>query len=507
MTAPHETRAGRATPPMACLLIPEMGLQWARRSLPVERRGTPLATHAGGSAPRLLEVCPRARAAGLRPGMPLAQARLLCPTLHAVPVTAEQLAARRAELLEALRELAARIEPARQRPDAFFLETDAAHLFGGARPWGVRLLGQLAARRWRGVLALGFERVRLLALCAQRRRGVHVLSSAEEERRLTEDIAVETVLPPGRLREQLRQLGIRHVDAWLAIPPEALRLRLGEAAEDLPRAARLERRLPLQDAPEAKPLRVRRLLEPPARSRERVLRAVDRALAALLGQAASARLAPRRLTLTLWGERGERWERCVEPAEARRSHAALLELLRLALEQDDRLPAEVGILQLEALGGPLDGVQLGLSPTGRAAPGAAGDDPLAAARVLQRLRSLWGEQTVVRAVARPGLLPEESFDWEPVNAPLPLPEPAEAAPSKRAPLALVRRLHPAPLETPRAMLRRCVRLAGPFRRQGGWWREQPVDCDHYYVLDEGGGVRWVRRDRRTARWFELGRVD
>jgi protein ImuB len=135
----------------------------------------------------------------------------------------------------------------------------------------------------------------------------------------------------------------------------------------------------------------------------------------------------------------------------------------------------------------------------------------AAARAMDRLRAMFGPESVTRAKLRPAHLPEASFTWEPIQRidfPSP-PAPPAVPPLCRRVLERPVPLPPRPRHEPEAWLGRrgaVARLDGPYRVSGGWW-VRTVERDYYYAETQHGEVLWIFYDRPRRRWFLHGYVD
>lgn len=243
-----------------------------------------------------------------------------------------------------------------------------------------------------------------------------------------------------------------------------------------------------------------------------------------------------RLTITLSVERGEPVSMALEPAQATRDVALLVDLVRLRF----------GALVLPSRCTQLDLVVFGVrNPTEQLAlfPQKEKRDAKAAARAMARVRAAFGPDSVTRARLRPAHLPEASFVWEPATELVPprqlaLPgladelrtddsraDDSRADDDSRAGEGLrriVRILLPRPLPLPdppslpddpwpaHGQQGPLVRLSGPYRVSGGWWGTRTataVERDYYWAETRRGDLLWVYYDRPRRRWFLQGRAD
>jgi protein ImuB len=197
----------------------------------------------------------------------------------------------------------------------------------------------------------------------------------------------------------------------------------------------------------------------------------------------------------------------LRPAAPTLDAARLLELVRLRLEAQRRLPDGVVEVVLHAESTKATREQLGLFAE------RPRRDPAAANRALARIRAELGDDAVVRARLVDGHVPEARFTWENLDG-VAAPRPPEADRS-----TLVRRIYAQPVPLPaRArhepdgwMLRGLehgpvVRVLGPYVVSGEWWSE-PVHRDYHFVETQKGDVLWIYYDRPQRRWFLQGRVE
>ncbi len=156
---------------------------------------------------------------------------------------------------------------------------------------------------------------------------------------------------------------------------------------------------------------------------------------------------------------------------------------------------------------PAAGGQLGLFDAGRRR------DLSAADRALERLRSTFGADAVVRAALEEGHLPEARFSWQPLE------HTATASPSPPPARPLVRRLFtrsrrlpvrtgPEPGGRPLGLPAHgpVERSAGPYVVAGGWWAK-PVHREYYFSETRDGELLWMYYDRRRQQWFLHGQVE
>lgn len=441
--------------------------------------------------------------AGARPGMMLADARALCPSLATAPSDpAGDLA-----FLERLALWARRWGPwsALDPPDGVIVDiTGAGHLFGGEARLIADARARLAARGLAARLAIAPTAGAAWALAhygMAKGQGGAILDPGEPQPLF--DLPVAALRLDGDVLLLLRRLGLKRIGDLTGIGRDALarrfRTRRAPAANPLVRLDQLLGRVPepllpvvAHDAPSVQ----RRLMEP---IRHRDL--LDRVVADLAGDLARVlegrMLGARRLELGLWRVDGEVMVRRLELAAASRSpkHISTLFLPRLG-------DVEAGFgIELLRLAAPWT-ERLALSQSDLDAAVQARGTSLAAC--IDRLTVRLGEHAVRRPVPHASHLPEGAQKW---IAPL---EPESATQGELAfhsrPLKLLDRaepiavIHASPEGLPRrfrwrGQVHEVARAEGPERIAPEWWRERSSARlrDYYRIEDEEGRRYWIYR--------------
>ena len=457
--------------------------------------------HAGGrvlvtanrSGNRLLlaAVSPEARAAGLVPGMALAQARALVPGLDVRDSDPEGDAA----LLDRLGLVAAR----RWTPRAAVAGADGlrldlsgvAHLFGGERALAERIL------RFCGRLGLAAR-----IAVADTYGAAHAFARfGGEHLNLNRDLAALAPLPLAALRldepalATARRLGLETIGQLIAMPRAPLQRRFGpdlltRLDQALGRAA--EPFDPI--VPEEPPSVLLRFLEPIA-TPEAIAEATAEAVRRLVAELQKAGLGARRLVLA--GERvdGEAQIVRVGTARATRDGGHLTRLLTANIENIDpgfgldRL--SLTATRVEPLGAQAIASEL------------AGDRPPPdLALLIDRLASRLGARRLHRLGAVESDVPERSVRrfgplakppaWPDWPRPVRLLSPPERVDGVVALLPD----QPPRLFTWRGRPHRVVRADGPERIYGEWWKrraETDAVRDYFQVEDEAGRRFWLFR--------------
>ncbi len=501
-----------------------------------ERPGPALATvTAAHGGLRIAAASPTAQQGGVVPGLPLADARALLPSLQ----TFEADPAADLRALDALAGWCGRYTPwTAADPDGgtvgaagLWLDiSGCAHLFGGEEA----LLGDLVRRLSRqgfvaraAVAATPGAAWAVARFAAPGREGVAVVP----EGGVIEALAP---LPVAALRldaaavEGLDRVGLRRVGDLIPLPRAPLAARYGTAVlkrldQALGRSGEsLSPRVPVP------PLLARMAFAEPIGRAEDIAAAVRRLLDDLCVQMDAAGKGARRLELTLFRTDGSRTGTAIGTSRPARDPAHLETLFREKLDGlDPGFGVEVMVLAVPAADA-LGPVQDGLDGRG-AAERAEG-----LARLVDRVGNRLGADRVSRFADRASHIPERACREIPALSPAPA-VPAEALAEGPHRPARPRPVHllpwPEPIEVmapvpdhPPVMFRwhrrqhRVVRAEGPERIGPEWWREErPLDAaageqatrDYYRVEDADGRRFWLYREGLykpglAPRWYLHG---
>jgi len=476
-----------------------------------------------------------AEQAGLRPGMALADARAMTPSLHVAPATPGEDAAALARLAD----WCGRYSPwtAAGQPDTdphgqdpavagddpfqslegaggggLWLDaTGCAHLFGGEDA----MLEDLVAR----VRGRGFSARAAMA---------DTPGAAWAMARFAPGGAPWVAVPPGGAADALAPLpvaalrlgaataaglhglGIRRVADLADLPRAPLAARFGEtvaARLDAALGRRTETISPERPRP---PLAARLAFPEPLGRAEDIAAALDALLAELCRALEDAGKGVRRLTLVLYRPDGSLARCAVGTARPNRDP---VHLARLFAERIGDIDPGFGIEEMmlaAAVAEPLAADQLGLE---RDAPG-GGADPAALEALIDRLANRLGAAAVRRTVFRESHLPERAAGFRPAGDG-PGPGAVPAPPGGPRPVCLLRPPEPiealcgAPDGPPaqfrwRRVLHRVARIEGPERIAPEWWRAAPggddeESCaagtrDYYRAEDTDGRRFWLYRE-------------
>lgn len=461
---------------------------------------------------RLVAVCPQAEQAGLTPGMPLAQARALCPTLDPVPADPEgdrAALARLAAWCERYTPLAV-ADP----PDGVVLDiTGCAHLLGGEAALAADLQARLERAGLAARIAVAGSAAAAWAL-AQARPGV--LPPGEEAAALGPLPLALLRLDP-RTVAGLRRLGVRTVAELARLPRGEITARFGAAP-----LLRLDQVLGAAGEaivwPQAAtPWSERQDFAEPIGTPESLAAALGVLAGRLCARLATARQGGRRFVARFRRVDGDAPAIAVATALPVRDAAWLTRLLTAQLETVDPGFGVEAVTLAAAATAPLAPRQSRLGDLAQPA-----EERLA--MTLDRLGGRLGPEAVWRPAPVASHVPERSL-----RRAAPLAPPPDWLTGPPRPVRLLRRPEPISAVAPipddppllfrwRGTLHRVRAASGPERIAAEWWRrpepagerEEADLVRDYYRVEDGAGARfWLFRTGRnagaaTARWFLHG---
>ncbi len=514
---------------VACVDLPALPLQLVWRREPAWRAQPTAVVDEDRPQGIVRVVSEAARALGVLPGQRYGSALALAPGLRAAVVPPEELAAARDELAGRLHALSPELTRDELAAGTFWLGgAGLAGLYPSATAWGQAMVAALAALGLGGAVVVGFSRFATCAVARALGHGLAVERAATRlqvfARDLDERTAARTV-PLDRLdvepalRDALARLGVHTLGELVRLPGGGVLERFGPAAHRLYRLAAGEGWDPLAPEPPPEAPDERVALDDPELDAERLVFTTKTALDRLL-----ARLAARRralaalyleLTLRVYGRPGAGHERrvdCIKPAAPTLDGRALLGLVRLRLEHQilGALPPAAGVSEVRVWADDVAATREQLALFAERPR----RDLRAADAALARLRAELGDDAVVRAVLRPGHLPEARFGWERLDAVV------AARPRADRPRRLVRRVWARPLRLPpqppsvrddgwvlSGLAHGAVtRIVGPYVLSGGWWSGE-IHREYHFAETRRGDCLWLFYDRARRRWFQHGAVE
>jgi protein ImuB len=499
--------------------------RWKNSAAPAEE--APFATVANAAGRQLLAaVNSAATAAGLAPGMPLADALSFLPGL----ATALAKPAEDAAALRRLAEWCGRYSPwtAPDDADGVRIEvTGSAHLWGGERALAADLAARLDRRgvASRIVIADTLGAAWAMARFAEASDSVVILAQGEFRAALA-PLPVEALRLDPLTAQGLRRVGLKRVGDLYAMPRDALARRFGETVARLLDQALDEMPEPLSPLGEAPSRRVRLSFAEPITEPTDLMLATERLTADLVLRLAREGTGARRLDLGFHRVDGRVERVSLGTARPSRDPRHLAALFKERLDTiDPGLGIEDMILAAYAVE-PLPAEQIGL-PGQTASQQTSGIAPL-----LDRLGNRLGLDAISRLEPCESHIPERASVRVPAVSPHLSPPPwarRREGPAQREcgdrPIRLFDAPEPVeafwllPDDPPfrfmwRRRRHRVMRADGPERIADEWWRPEgsgAVDAirDYYRVEDEEGRRFWLFRaglhgGDHKPRWFVHG---
>lgn len=512
--------------------------------------------HQGG--PRIVAVNEHARAAGIRTGQRLADARTLVPDLtsaHAEPDADLKLLETLAGWCErytpwvaldplggALVDSGFEMDEAAQNVDrmatasfggdgGLMLDvTGCGHLFGPGIEGERALLADLTARlarhgfTVRAAMADTAGAAWALARFAERQKDL--LAPIAGHRTLLSALPIEALRLDATTTETLRRLGLRCIGDLLPMPRAPLAQRFGDLLvrrldQALGSAAEtIQPRLP------APAFRTRLAFAEPIGRAEDIAAATSRLLAALCGQFEKAGVGARRLELSLFRVDGSIERTAIGTGRPSRDNTHLMKLFQEPLATlDAGFGVELMMLSAAAVE-PFDTQQVALANAvggevmlahgSDASSAPARSDDTEVVQLVDRLTQRLGIANVVRLAPRASHLPERAVIALPVSKPAVRaglwakvasykgPRPTRLLAQPEAILTTAQLPDDPPRQFNwRGTLHRLKRVEGPERLVDEWWQESvpteqvekaPSGRDYYRVEDEDGQRFWLYRD-------------
>jgi protein ImuB len=461
-----------------------------------------------------------AQAAGLVPGMTLADARALEPGLQSV---AEDAAADRRQV-EDLADWCGRYTPwTAPEPEitdgqaGIWLDvTGAAHLFGGEQALLADLLARMRGFGFAARAALASTPGAAWALARFDRRAAAgcVPATDEEERRALDSLpALSLRLPPHSVIG-LQKFGLTRIGDLALLARGPLVARFGDMV-----ARRLDQALgrvgePVSPRRPVPPHRAHLACAEPILTRTAIEAGLDRLLPELMRSLEQARLGVRRLELACY-----RLDGAVRriPIGTVRPLRDASHLKRLLAEHLDKIDPGDGIELMRLLATETEK----LAPRQAMLPTIDGAEERSdIGGLVDRLANRLGSTNVLRLEARASHVPERAQAMLPLldharATAIALPKQAPRPPRLLAPPEPIDAMALLPDAPPRQFrwrgaTYRIRRAEGPERIADEWWREDSPTRDYYRVEDESGHRFWLYRDglygeqERTPRWYLHG---
>jgi protein ImuB len=447
---------------------------------------------------------------GVRPGMPLAEAKgILGVVAGGIFLPHDPVAD-----LAALEQLAiwcGRFSPfvGIEGDDALLIDlTGCVHLFGGEITLCRRITR--AFRSWGLLMRLAIaDTVGAAWACARYGDAgdAEIIIPPGQQADALHKLPIRALRLDEPVVEALEELGIDRVEQFLALPRTSLPARFG------PRIIRQWDRAIGEVEELIKPVRpcdpvvLREDFEHATHDRKQLLHVLRRLISQLTGCLAERNAGLQRLDVEFFLENRGRQNLPLGLLRPSPSPAHVIDLLQLQLERFT--------LNAEVIGVKLHAVTIGLLEVHQAQLFESDDDfrsQRELSRLIDRLRGRLGEGQVVHPRLHADAQPELALRWEPVGNKTSTPERAVV---RHRPLRLYQ--EPCPIEVMSVVpegppirffwdrqFHVVARYWGPERIETGWWRERPIRRDYYRVETQTGQRYWLFRRRAQEDWYLQG---
>jgi protein ImuB len=545
---------------LACLELPAFPLQLLLREH-ADWRGKPAAV-LERDLPHgiVLWVNEEARALGVLSGQRYAAALGLCAELRAGVIDSATIERGVDELVLELQQFSPEVEPCADEPGVFWLGVRGLErLFGAPRAWAGQVRAHVRSLGFQGRIAVGFRHFAVYAAVKALPRTTVMTSSARSASRndwsrastaledssreantsgdasrrvisrmplddfahgiaLFDDPSHEARVAAGvnlallpidpEAREALAKLAITSLGAFAKLPANGIRRRFGDSVHRLHRMASGAFDDELAPADELIPFMAHFDLEMPDASLDAVLVYAEKLARPLCDALAKSGEAAAAITLRLELDDRTAIEEHVIPARPTCDVDWLMRLLRMRL---DARPLSSGVVRVAVTIArtSVTKAQAALFVEARRRSGAA------AAKAFSALRAKFGDDAVACARLVSAHLPEHGFRWERCDEIRDARRASDvgelAPPLVRCLFATPLRLPPRGRHEPDGWLLRgvthgsVVKLFGPYRLNGGWWRSE-VKREYYFAELTGGEIAWIFYDVERRRWFLQGAV-
>jgi protein ImuB len=506
-----------------CLHMPQLPIDCVLRSVaPAVDRATPHAlTRPIGGAIVIVQGCPRACAAGVRPGMSLGEAQALLPNLRAAPHDPTRDQRTLARLAGWALCFSPTVEPL--PPDTLALDiTGCARLFGGE--------DNIVHQACDGLRQRGFT---ARAAIADTLGAAYALAIAGDQPAIIAPPGQATVhlapLPPAALRidprrdAQLDAVGVRTIRDLLMLPRSTLPARFGNALVKRLQQALGEIPEPITPHwPKPRPL-ARRIFDGPTADLTAVLYCAGELLHEIFAQLRRHQLALRHLEVVLYYETAPPLTVAVGLARPTRALAHVAALLQQRLEQ--RLQASTESPDADEARPPeISGVMLVARRTVRCTPEQIAlfeqRDPNQDEQfgnLIDQIASRVGHEAALRPLLLDDHQPEWAFRYVPLSVAGSEPQADNMRPATALPRPIRVLARPIPIRViallpdgPPTWLFYHGReylvadAHGPERIETAWWRGPDVRRDYFRVTTRTGEQFWIFHDLDAARWYLHG---
>jgi len=531
---------------VACVYFPDWSVQNRLLSRqPDDRRPLVVASTAGGRGERVVACCTTAAAAGVRPGLPVAEARsMLLEPVRDSNVGLEVVAADEERDLRLLTDEARRAwrftplvalprvgrdgrsrgHDARSRVESLLANiTGCGHLFGDEEGLALAMQEDWSRRGLRVRVSVAGSPGTAWAIAHAAhwtsQPWVPLVVSPERDELWMRRLPIEALaLEPGVL-QALGELDVMKVGRLLELPTGEIKRRFGDET-----LQRISRALgwceePLEFLPMPDPVVACRVFEHPVSRWDWLEEALEKLVMEVATDLEWRGQVSWRLVCRVRSEgESERVEWVTGLVEPSRDAGHLWELVKLAAERR-RWPSQVIELEVSAEGLAVpERLQQTLFEAEIDGREARARFQRGMARLVERLSSRLGDEAVARPVMCDAVVPELAVMLEPMGRERDI-ESGSNSGGRGGPVGRPMRLmaRPRPIEVMAVVPegppvrfswedqdRRVVRCWGPERIETGWWTDCEVARDYYRVETGTGEWYWLFRRRGDDEWFVHG---
>jgi protein ImuB len=534
---------------LACVNVANLPLQLLLRKHP-EWRELPAAVVSKDSPyGTILIVNNRAKEYGIEPGMRYAGALSLNHDLRADTIPEETVREGADFLARELSRYSPQVETDRSEPGIYWLEVGGmSSLYPDLSIWCKAVRRCLAETGFTAAIAAGSTRFGCYAAAKSIEDQV-IFPHPRSERARALAAGISVLKLPAEVTERLEMLGVRSVASFLDLPPGAVGKRFGPEVKRLHRFAAGELDIPVQPTVRQADPQWTIKLPYAELSGDRLLDTMRRSLDEVIGSLRKSHRLIRELRIRFVLEGTSKDSVLIEPIQPS-SPSIDIDLLTdlIALRMENlRLPCAAAAIRMAAVTVAERSIQSELFSV------ASKESRQEADKVLARLRGIFGNSCVQRAVLEDEHIPERSYSWEDLNRmpweseqDLGAPTSAGSAASEGAAAGdrrggrgrrvvrqavrqevqqearqearqavqvrqavrqptrqAVRRIFSDPCLPPKQGF---AQRWGPYPISGRWWRgEQPKD--YCYAETRTGEILWLCSDGSDGRWRQIGVVE
>lgn len=522
----HEANTPCSTgiPRIACIDIPELGLQYAEQARCIAPDKPHILIEAHVRTPRILALNAAAQQRGLHRGMRLQEAQSVCEDIFVSTENTEAIAEARQTICARLEEFSPWIERHPQWPNSLWIRGDGlSSLWPSATQWGQSIHTSLMLQGWKNTVIVGFSRFFALAIARQHPGHLRVLTSPDQERVHALRTPLHFLIADPALRIEFETLGMHTLDDLYQLPLSAVQRRYGKEAAQWIQWVQYEHSMRSRAIVAPQVYRVRPTWDSAVIQHDVLLFRVQKPLRQLFSKIQRAGYSCDTLHVKFFFEWGrliddrlqksirdmgiepyDTYQFTLQAAFAHLDEVRWTELLRLRLS---RLKFPLGVIAVEIQA---DAVRAEIRQETWKEAGAP-QVPDALLEALARIRAELGDQAVGHLDIEDAHLPETRNPWRSLRQlTAPNPHPLWTPHSLRR---IYPRIHPLPTRANESELRAWLQtqnqslssLHGPYIVSGAWW-QKPVERAYYYAVLGGGETLWVYYDRVRMQWMWQGNV-